>query len=378
MKQKFGLIKRPWGVYYMKDKTTGTQTSLKTSDKAEAIRLLNARNEAEVQPQMNIHLARIYMAGANGSLASRTWQNALDAIIEMKIGSTKERWLCASREKALDLIRSKPIVETQAEHFFAVLKAGTVSTNVHLRKLHNFCINMGWLLAPVLPKQLWPAIHYKEKRAISHEEHLAILDAEKNPELHAFYELCWHLGGAQSDVACLLAENINWQERIIVFRRKKTKTPSVLYFGEEVAQILGRLPTEGFLFPRLARLHEKYRAKEFNRRCKILGIKGVSLHSYRYAWAQRAKVCGYPERFAQEALGHNSKAVHRAYARGAQVKLPALEDYEKAHAATNIIPLDLQAAVFQEAPKPKVEPVRSAQATQSTLGEDTDLDVCAI
>jgi len=43
----------------------------------------------------------------------------------------------------------------------------------------------------------------------------------------------------------------------------------------------------------------------------------VTLHSYRYAWAERAKTCGYPERFAQEALGHNSKAVHRAYAKRA-------------------------------------------------------------
>ena len=50
MKQKFGLIKRPWGVFYLKDKSTGAQTSLKTSDKAEAVRLLKARNEAEVQP----------------------------------------------------------------------------------------------------------------------------------------------------------------------------------------------------------------------------------------------------------------------------------------------------------------------------------------
>ena len=41
----------------------------------------------------------------------------------------------------------------------------------------------------------------------------------------------------------------------------------------------------------------------------------MTLHSYRYAWAERAKICGYPERFAQEALGHNSKAVHRAYAK---------------------------------------------------------------
>ena len=54
----------------------------------------------------------------------------------------------------------------------------------------------------------------------------------------------------------------------------------------------------------------------------------ITLHSYRYAWAERAKVAGYPERFAQEALGHNSKAVHRAYAKNARMKIPALEDYE--------------------------------------------------
>jgi hypothetical protein len=36
-----------------------------------------------------------------------------------------------------------------------------------------------------------------------------------------------------------------------------------------------------------------------------------------------------PERFAQEALGHNSVAVHRAYAKNAQVKVPSLEEYEK-------------------------------------------------
>jgi integrase len=62
---------------------------------------------------------------------------------------------------------------------------------------------------------------------------------------------------------------------------------------------------------------------------KGLGIDGVSLHSYRYAWAERAKSCGYPERFAQEALGHNSVAVHRAYAKKAKVKIPSLEEYEK-------------------------------------------------
>jgi hypothetical protein len=37
----------------------------------------------------------------------------------------------------------------------------------------------------------------------------------------------------------------------------------------------------------------------------------------------------HPERFAQEAPGHNSKAVHRAYAKCALMKLPSLEDYEQ-------------------------------------------------
>ena len=71
------------------------------------------------------------------------------------------------------------------------------------------------------------------------------------------------------------------------------------------------------------------RATEFKQRCQPLKIHGVTLHSYRYAWAERAKTAGYPERFAQEALGHYSKAVHRAHAKRALVKIPSLEEYEK-------------------------------------------------
>jgi integrase len=74
-------------------------------------------------------------------------------------------------------------------------------------------------------------------------------------------------------------------------------------------------------------------------------IKGITLHSYRYAWAERARTCGYPERFAQEALGHNSKAVHRAYARKAQVVIPTLEDYERKLAAAENVIVPMPAAV---------------------------------
>jgi integrase len=71
------------------------------------------------------------------------------------------------------------------------------------------------------------------------------------------------------------------------------------------------------------------RATEFKQRYAGLGVEGVALYSYRYAWAERAKTVGYPERFAQEALGHNSKAVHRAYAKRALMKIPSLEHYEQ-------------------------------------------------
>jgi integrase len=70
------------------------------------------------------------------------------------------------------------------------------------------------------------------------------------------------------------------------------------------------------------------RSSEFCRRCRMLGIEGRSLHSYRYAWAQRARAAGMPEREAMNHLGHESRAVHAAYAGGAQVAVLPLEFYE--------------------------------------------------
>lgn len=88
------------------------------------------------------------------------------------------------------------------------------------------------------------------------------------------------------------------------------------------------------------------------RRCEGLGIRGITLHSYRYAWAERAKVSGYPERFAQLALGHNIKAVHRAYAKQAQVTVPPLDEYERWHKEGKLIPFANQ--------KSDIVPVASA------------------
>jgi hypothetical protein len=88
----------------------------------------------------------------DSGVATRTWEDALNAIIETKTGPTQYRWQTAAKDKALDSIRNQVIIETQAAPILACLKAGTVSTNVHMRKLHNFCLSMNWLPWPIIPK----------------------------------------------------------------------------------------------------------------------------------------------------------------------------------------------------------------------------------
>ena len=100
--------------------------------------------------------------------------------------------------------------------------------------------------------------------------------------------------------------------------------------------LLQSLPKSGPFFPGMARIKENHRAKMFIKRLETVGITGISMHSYRYAWAERAKTVGMPERFAQQALGHSSKAFARAYSKKAKVIVPSLEDYE-----AKIVPLPM-------------------------------------
>jgi len=335
MKQQFGLIKRPWGIYYLKNKTTGKQTSLKTGDREEAQRLLQAHNETESQPHFNLALARVYLNGVDPKLCTRTWQGVMEHILEKKTGETHRRWKVAIQDKNFDCLRDRTVAETRPEHFDQALADAKVSTNVYLRRIHNHALGMDWLLKPVIPRLQWPRPVFKTKRAITTAEHAAVISRETNQERRDFYELLWHTGAAQSDAAYLSAEDIDWEQRTICYSRQKLKSrgsnikPALIRFGEDVAEVLKRRPQTGPLFPYLRTVRPGDRATEFKQRCEGLKITGVTLHSYRYAWAERALKCGYPERFAQQALGHNSKAVHYAYSKRAEVTVPSLDEWEK-------------------------------------------------
>ena len=132
-------------------------------------------------------------------MANRTWQTAMDELTKTKTENTHARHVVAMKDKAFDLIRNLRILETQSAHFLKVLELGTVSTNVYLRRIHNFALDMNWLPWSVLPKRQWPKVKFKEKRAIKFEEHQRIIAAEVNPERKTLYQLCWHLGASQAD-----------------------------------------------------------------------------------------------------------------------------------------------------------------------------------
>jgi len=145
--------------------------------------------------------------------------------------------------------------------------------------------------------------------------------------------MLWETGGSQADIASLHSDQVDLGTETIRFNRhklagKESGGESLLRIGPALKTLLLQLPTEGYLFPKMNAWSSKDRSTEFGRRCRTLGIKGRSLHSYRYAWAQRACTAGMPEREAMNHLGHKSRAIHAAYAGGAQVAILPLEFYE--------------------------------------------------
>src|SRR6266446_4263259 len=226
MKARYRLFRRHNGTFFCEDRETRQQESLRTKDRAEATRLLCAKNEAHQQPGFGLHVARAYLAAADPALAKRTWRSTCAELIKSKQSENALRWQRAIKDAAFRPILDLPLIQTRPEHFLDVLHAGTVSTHVFLRRLHNYAAGFGWLLAPVLHPKQWPKVRYGPKRAISHKEHEKIIGREQNPERRAFYELLWELGGSQGDIARLHADDIDWTNRGISYARAKTGQPA--------------------------------------------------------------------------------------------------------------------------------------------------------
>lgn len=115
----------------------------------------------------------------------------MNNILTKKTDDTLKRWQTAIKDKNFDCIRSLSVCETRPEHFDRALADGKPSTNVYLRRIHNHALGMDWLLKSVIPRLQWPKYVAEDKRAITAEEHGAIIEREQNAERRDFYELLW-------------------------------------------------------------------------------------------------------------------------------------------------------------------------------------------
>lgn len=335
MQNRFRMYRRGEGIYYAKDKTTGRAESLGTKDCAEAQRLLNAKNQAIEQPHLNVAMARVYLSCKTPEMLDRTWSDVMTEMERSYYGSTLRRWLTQTKSAPFQMLRRIKLLETDSTHFLAVLRHPRAGTAAHkwLRILHNRALDLGWLLTPVLARKLWPKLRTKKTKAITAELHSKLVAAEKDQEFRLYLQMLWEIGGAQTDTARLNRDNVDLFNRRITYSRQKLESIGqgsvAIVIGDDLMDLLKQLPEEGFLFPTLAKQNDKVRASRFRKVADRLGFVDISLHSYRYAWAQRAKSYGMPMREAMAHLGHGSKAIHHAYSDKAEVVSLPLEFYEK-------------------------------------------------
>ena len=129
MKTRYRLFRRGRGngIFYCVNSKTGKRTTLGKATKEEARQIVDAKNQAERQPMLNLQLAKAYLAGTDAEMPKRTWRHALEVLTDTKGGANKGRWRRVAKDRAFSLLWPKVIVE--AELVLKVLRIGTVSTN---------------------------------------------------------------------------------------------------------------------------------------------------------------------------------------------------------------------------------------------------------
>ena len=132
MKTRYRLTRRGsrGDTFYCVDSKTRKRTSLHTADEDAAQQIVDAKNQAERQPVLNLQIAKAYLAGTDNGISARTWKDAIETLTHMKQGANTERWQRVAKDKAIALLLPKVVIETQAELLLKVLQRGTVSTNV--------------------------------------------------------------------------------------------------------------------------------------------------------------------------------------------------------------------------------------------------------
>jgi hypothetical protein len=141
------LVKRPSGIFYAENRHK-ERVSLRTRQRAVAEEIMRGHKAAVEKPNFAYKVALAYLGETDPDAQNRTWLDVIDAYIKRSaVGPTRKRLETAKKDKALQKILKLNLLQDrprQAGLFFEALNIGRVSTNVFLRKFHNFALDMGW------------------------------------------------------------------------------------------------------------------------------------------------------------------------------------------------------------------------------------------
>ena len=257
------------------------------------------------------------------------WDALINLFASVGGESTKLRKHNEFKMPRWDRIKQLPICDTSGTDFLDLLNKGGRMTIVYLGSIQKLAIEMGVITHPILPRKLWPKRDKAVKRGLTLKEHRLLLSNIRSWRWRIFLQILWETGAAQTDAAHFRIEKM--QGNVIEYRRLKTGQRSAQQISPALRALIDKASMgrkKGFILPHLQRMSSKDRSSVFRKVCRRLGLVDVTMHSYRYAWAERAFEAGIPERLAMVALGHSSSAIHRAYSKNATVVAPSIEEYQ--------------------------------------------------
>ena len=174
-----------------------------------------------------------------------------------------------------NLLRTLKLVETTADDVMSVLKAGGAMTNAFVRCLHNLALGLGWLPWPILPSKLWPVVEAKKET----RHHMG-----RTPANHCRREKC----RAATILRISLGNRAQRKPSPRRFARSKLTGSGASFpisgkkpgrvgapanWTGRLEDLLRKLPSNGFLFVKVAKTNNSARSAEFRRRCRSAEIE---------------------------------------------------------------------------------------------------------
>lgn len=189
-----------------------------------------------------------------------------------------------------------------------------------------------------------PKVNRKGQAEVLSQDELSQLWAELNPPHSLIAQLAYYTGSRISEVCSLQAEDISAGK--VVVRQHKTGRTKEVVIVPQLRQVIAQaaLPTTGYLFPAAKwtratvkryriqrhsdgsrhfervgelppRQHISTRAvdKALRKACDVLGLEGVSTHTFRRSLATHLYDAQVPLRQIMEITGHASLASLTSY-----------------------------------------------------------------